>query len=995
MPQTVYISPAAGPDLAVIINAALADPDVTTVILEPGLFLLYSSIIVPSGKTLMGSGREDTIIRAAADFHWQSVQQNAVIATEEHSVNITLSDFSVDANRVSPDGLRLNGILMRFTQDFLVTRVDVSNATGYANYAVGNLGAFFNGGPTGNPVSGRYEDVRTYNSQVHFEQYFADGITLFNVQARDGDGDISTEAYFHPIVGSRNITFEQVSAIGAGFLGFSLISSVLPLENIQIIDSQIEIMHPSTGSALISLGSLPVNGLYIDNSSFIAYNYIAFRIGGVTGTALDSYFQGGVFAMEVTTSGNGSPSQFVVTDSDALGVRDATSGFGVAGVHSDQASYLTWNGGSIESRAGVMIPISGAVTLSPTTQVIGSGHDIVSSYAEGNSALTVFASENFGIAGTPDLNGATIRIQYLSHFSSQDQLALLPQGLLTLSGNDIFHDGTKIGTVTGGNGGSDLLINLVAAATSEIVELLLDRIAFSNSSTTPFTTARLLSATLQTAGGALYEATASLTVVDLVAVAVSDNAETLESQAVVIDVRANDTINFPTTDIITKIEGSAISPGGSILLASGAQVSLAVDGTILYDTNGAYDWLAPAISGATNTSAEDQFTYTLAGGSTTTVNLTITGESSQGDFLIGDENANAITAIDSDQTLLGMAGADTLDDANLAAALQGGLGDDLYFVGNIATTLLELEGEGTDTLRTTRSNIILPVHFENLYFTSPNTRFYGYGNDLNNIIETGELADFLYGYDGNDTLRGKGGADVLNGGAGHDVLDGGEGNDVMIGGAGNDLYFVDSANDQIIEGANQGHDTVTTTLTSYTLANMVENLNFSGTASYTGVGNALGNQIMGSIAGDTLSGLGGNDRLIGFGGNDILDGGDGDDLLQGGIGSDQLTGGTGADLFRFDTNLAPSNIDIITDFEQGVDIIQLSRAVFSTLPLGALAASAFGVGTVAQNADQRILYDPTTGALYYDADGDGAAAAVQFATVSPLTPLGPDSFMII
>lgn len=978
-----------------IINAALADPDVTTVILEPGLFLLNSSIIVPSGKTLMGSGREDTIIRAAADFTWPSVQQNAVIVSENFSSDITLSDFSVDANRVSPGGLRLNGILMRFTQDFLVTHVDVSNATGYANYAVGNLGAFFNGGPTGNPVSGRYEDVRTYNSQVHFEQYFADGITLFNVQARDGDGDISTEAYFHPIVGSRNITFEQVSAIGAGFLGFSLISSVLPLENIQIIDSQIEIMHPSTGSALIALGSLPVNGLYIDNSSFIAYNYIAFRIGGVTGTALDSYFQGGVFAMEVTTSGNGSPSQFVVTDSDALGVRDATSGFGVAGVHSDQASYLTWNGGSIESRAGVMIPISGAVTLSPTTQVIGSGHDIVTSYAEGNSDLTVFASENFGIAGTPDLNGATIHIQYLSHFSSQDQLALLPQGLLTLSGNDIFHDGTKIGTVTGGNGGSDLLINLVAAATSEIVELLLDRIAFSNSSTTPFTTARLLSATLQTAGGALYEATASLTVVDLVAVAVSDNAETLESQAVLIDVRANDTINFPATDIITKIEGSAISPGGSILLASGAQVSLAVDGTILYDTNGAYDWLAPAISGATNTSAEDQFTYTLAGGSTTTVNLTITGESSQGDFLIGDENANAITAIDSDQTLLGMAGADTLDDANLAAALQGGLGDDLYFVGNIATTLLELEGEGTDTLRTSRSNMILPVHFENLYFTSPNIRFYGYGNDLNNIIETGELADFLYGYDGNDTLRGKGGADVLNGGAGHDVLDGGEGNDVMIGGAGNDLYYVDSSGDLIVEGSNQGFDTVTTTLTSYTLANMVENLNFSGTASYTGVGNALGNQIMGSIAGDTLSGLGGNDRLVGFGGNDILDGGDGDDLLQGGIGSDQLTGGTGADLFRFDTNLSPSNIDSITDFEQGVDIIQLSRAVFSTLPLGALAASAFGVGTVAQNTDQRILYDPTTGALYYDADGDGAAAAVQFATVSPLTPLGPDSFMII
>ena len=210
---------------------------------------------------------------------------------------------------------------------------------------------------------------------------------------------------------------------------------------------------------------MPVNGLFIENSSFIAYNYIAFRIGGVTGTATDSYFQGGAFAMEVTTSGNGTPSQFVVTDSVALGVRDATSGFGVAGVHSDFASYLTWNGGSIESRAGVMFPISGAVTLSPTTQVIGTGHDIVTTFTEDTPALTVFASANFGITGTPDLNGATIQVQYLSHFSNLDNLALLTQGLVSITGSDVYYNAVLVGTVTGGTNGSDLLITLNAAAT--------------------------------------------------------------------------------------------------------------------------------------------------------------------------------------------------------------------------------------------------------------------------------------------------------------------------------------------------------------------------------------------------------------------------------------------------------------------------------------------------------------------------------------------------
>lgn len=396
MSNIIYISSSAGPDLAAIINAALADPNVLTVVLGEGTFILDAPIFVPSDKTLMGNGRYDTIIRASTDFIIPNAQNNAVIMSEEHSSNVTLSDFTVDAAKVSPDGLRLNGIFMRFSSDFLVARIDVENATGYAQYAAGDFGALLETGWVhGIPASGRYEDCNTFNSHVHFEQFFADGITLSNVHARDGEGDISTEAYFHPIVGSRNIVYEHSSAIGSGFLGFSLISSVLPLENISIIDTQIEITHPSVGSALISLGGLPVNGLYVENSSFIAEEYIAFRIGGVTGTAVNSYFQGGAFALEVTTSGDGSPSQFVVTDSVALGVRDANSGFGVAGAHSDQSGYLTWNGGTIEARAGLMFPVSGSATISAITQLIADGHDIVSNYSEGDGDLLLFSTASF------------------------------------------------------------------------------------------------------------------------------------------------------------------------------------------------------------------------------------------------------------------------------------------------------------------------------------------------------------------------------------------------------------------------------------------------------------------------------------------------------------------------------------------------------------------------------------------------------------------------
>jgi Ca2+-binding RTX toxin-like protein len=998
MSDTVHISADAGPDLAAIINAALADPTVTTVVLGAGTFLLDSPIIVPTGKTLTGSGRAATIIRASADFTIPSAQQNAVIVSEEQSSNITLSDFTVDAAKISPDGLRLNGIFMRFSADFDIARIDVMNTTGYAHYAAGDLGAYLSGGQLGTPASGTYQDCNTYNAQVHFEQFYADGITLTNVHARDGDGDIPTEAYFHPLVGSRNITYENSSAIGSGFLGFSLISSVLPLENIQIINTEIEIMPPSQGSALISLGGLPVNGLHIEDSSFIAHEYIAFRIGGVTGTAANSYFQGGLFALEVTTSGDGTPSDFDVTDSHALGVRDANSGIGVAGVHSDQASYLSWTGGTIEARAGLMFPVSGAVTVSPTTQLISDGHDIVSSYTEGGSDLALFASKDFGVAGTANLDGATIRADYLSFETTTDRLFLAQSGGITISGSILRYNGTVVGSIAGGANGTALVITLNAAATSSIAEVLLDKIYFRSTSGGYETTTRMMVAGLQLAGGAYQEITASLTVIgvaDNPATAVADNGATTESAAVLLDALANDTDPDERLDTIAEIDDIAIAPGGTVLLASGAQVMLTNDGKLLYDPNGAFDDLVAAGSGAANTTATDSFTYTLSGGSSAMVEITISGEASAGDIIIGDENANTLNASVSGQLLIGQGGADILRDNGFAVTLKGQTDNDIYVVGNATTLVIEAAGSGTDEVRTTLGTYTLGANIENVTFTATSGRFTSYGNALANVMTGGAEGDFLISYSGADVLRGGAGADVLDGGADHDILDGGTGNDVMIGGAGNDVFYVESAGDVVIEGGDPGFDTIFTTLSSYTLAAWVENLSFSGTGSFTGTGNFVGNQMQGSAWNDILDGVGGNDRLIGFGGNDALDGGEGDDLLQGGVGSDMLTGGTGADQFRFDTTLAFGDVDLISDFESGVDQIQLSRAVFSALGLGTLSADAFANGASVLTASHRIIYEAETGSLYYDPDGSGAQAAVKFASVAPNSLLVASDFLII
>jgi hypothetical protein len=86
---------------------------------------------------------------------------------------------------------------------------------------------------------------------------------------------------------------------------------------------------------------------------------------------------------------------------------------------------------------------------------------------------------------------------------------------------------------------------------------------------------------------------------------------------------------------------------------------------------------------------------------------------------------------------------------------------------------------------------------------------------------------------------------------------------------------------------------------------------------------------------DFLVGGHGNDQLKGGGGTDVLIGEHGDDTLDGGLGVDLLSGGSGADVFFFDvlyaspgapstdTEVGPGKRDIIFDFEQEADKIDL------------------------------------------------------------------------
>lgn len=95
-----------------------------------------------------------------------------------------------------------------------------------------------------------------------------------------------------------------------------------------------------------------------------------------------------------------------------------------------------------------------------------------------------------------------------------------------------------------------------------------------------------------------------------------------------------------------------------------------------------------------------------------------------------------------------------------------------------------------------------------------------------------------------------------------------------------------------------------------------------------------------------------------------------------------LTGGAGHDWFIFGSGAMAEGWDTITDFDPLLDTIRLDARTFG-LTKGVLADTAFAIaaGGVAQAAEDRILYDSATGALYWDADGAGGADAVQFAAV--------------
>lgn len=259
----------------------------------------------------------------------------------------------------------------------------------------------------------------------------------------------------------------------------------------------------------------------------------------------------------------------------------------------------------------------------------------------------------------------------------------------------------------------------------------------------------------------------------------------------------------------------------------------------------------------------------------------------------------------------------------------------------------------------------------------------------------------LAGMGGNDTLRGGAGADILigdyfsadlfsdnttgppfydmtivgddklYGGAGGDTLVGGPGNDTLSGGNGNDFYaLLGVGHVTMVELADGGIDTVSTSAITHTLAKYFENLQFDNLAgdfrkAAHGIGNAAANWLNGGLGADTLEGLGGNDRLSGGMG--------GKDLLIGGAGRDSFEFGIGINFSGIGVSIG-ANADTVQDFTAGQDVITLNPYTFGVgfrhpVADGTLRAAQFGVVGGVLTGKEAVLYDPATGDLSTTANG--------------------------
>lgn len=351
-------------------------------------------------------------------------------------------------------------------------------------------------------------------------------------------------------------------------------------------------------------------------------------------------------------------------------------------------------------------------------------------------------------------------------------------------------------------------------------------------------------------------------------------------------------VNLTSDGKFEVIDGQTVHGVGSMTKTDGSEIAIA-DVTFAYSN----ETQVPQGDGTTQTVNSSPF-------------------SPSGEAIDGTEGKDLVLGKNGNNIVKGLGGDDVIFEDGGNDIVDGGDGNDLIYSG--ADNDLVMGGAGDDAIYAgLGSDVVFGGDGHDAIFAEGGNDvvFGGDGNDLiaggaGNDVLSGDDGDdqvygesgndALFGRDGNDELSGMDGNDRLDGGAGNDLLDGGTGADEMLGGAGDDTNVVDDVADTVTELANEGNDTVRTTLNGYTLGANVENLTLTGSTNLAGHGNELDNVLVGNRGNNTLTGGAGNDKL------------------DGGLGADTLIGGTGDDTYIVD-NVGDAVVELLGE---GVDTVK-------------------------------------------------------------------------
>jgi len=613
-----------------------------------------------------------------------------------------------------------------------------------------------------------------------------------------------------------------------------------------------------------------------------------------TGNALDNVLTGN---SAVNTLTGGAGNDIYVVTADDIVVEGASAG--IDSVQSDvtftlasNIENLTLTGASAVNGTGnaldnVLTGNSAANTLTGgagnDTYVVGTGDSVVENANEGtdlvqsSTTFTLSANvENLTLTGTGAING------------TGNSLA---NSIIGNSGDNVLDGGAGADSLTGGAGNDTYVVD--------------------------------------DAGDTVIEGAGAGTDLVQSAVTFALTAD-LENLTLTGTAAVNGTGNAGA-NILTGNSGDNVLDGGA-----GADTLTGGAGNDTYVVDNAGDTVMESAASGTDL-VQSSLTYTLG---SNVENLTLTGN------LVIDGTGNTL-----DNTLVGNSNANTLDGGVGADVMSGGAGNDTYKVDNAGDQVIENISSGMDTVMSSLS-YALGANVENLTLTgtaSINATGNSLGNVLtgnsgDNILDGGYGRDTMSGGAGNDTyvvddstefvtesagagtdlvqssvtytlgsnlenltligalaINGTGNSlnNVIVGNASANTLDGSTGADAMSGGAGDDIYYVDNAGDSVTENADEGTDTVISSVTQ-TLGANVERLTLAEGYSIDGTGNALDNVLTGNSFGNTLTGGAGNDTLDGSYGADTLVGGLGNDTYVVDDAGDTVVenGGEGADLVQ-------------------------------------------------------------------------------------------------